>query len=233
MFRSSKQINKLLAQRPNPVLLRKRDREQRLMFGPAVGIPVANVSLVIDQCSGSPSLPSLVTFLDSLQLAILVDGIRKHENTGIRDVPEVSRGRGRERSNQDRRLWRGDLGRIGFGMDFDRDRVDVLNFRFFVRNHMRDDTRSQPERLPALGKRNLKRLDRGFNRCDIDRLFVPTRSEIERQPSIQYDLEKRVSDTCPPVPCFPRELLCAKCRRRAHEHPPLTPRACVGGALGG
>lgn len=72
---------------------------------------------------------------------------------------------------------------MGFGFKFDRDRVDILNLCFFVGNHVCDDTRGQPERLPALGEWNLERLDGRFDGCDVDSLLVPTRSEIERSGS--------------------------------------------------
>lgn len=89
MRRSGEQINKLLAQRPDPVLLGKLYGEQGLVLGSAVGVPMANVSLVINQGRGSPIIPGLITLFNRLQLTILVDVIRKHEDAGVRDISEV------------------------------------------------------------------------------------------------------------------------------------------------
>ena len=158
------------------------------MLRPTVGIPMTGISLIINQRRGSPTLPSRIALLNRLQLTVLVNRIRKHEDTGIRNVPEVTRSRGRERSNQNRRIRSGNpCGRTGrgLGVELDRDRVDVLNARFFVGYHVCDDAVGQPERLPALCKRNLEGLDGSFNRCDVDRLLVPTRSETKRQPPLR------------------------------------------------
>ena len=45
---------------------------------------------------------------------------------------------------------------------------------------MGDDARRQPERLSALGERDLERLDGRFDGRDIDRLLVPTTSRGNR-----------------------------------------------------
>lgn len=74
---------------------------------------------------------------------------------------------------------------------------------------MRDDTMRQPERLSAFGKRDLERLYRGFDGCDIDRLAVPAESGIERTVSIpasynEIEEKERVSDTTSLHPRGPR-----------------------------
>ena len=226
MRRPVKQIDKLLAQRPDPTFLSERHGEQRLVLGSTVGIPMADISLIINQRRRSPILPSLIALLNRLQLTILVDAVRKHEDARIRNVPEVVRGRSGERPDQYRRVWSGDLGRIGFGFEFDGDRIDILNLRLFVRNHVCDNTRSQPERLPALGKRNLERLDGCFNRCDIDCLLVPTGSETGR--SASGKIGKSVFPTHPPrVPRVLHDLLCANIGQQARtptSHPEHTRR---------
>ena len=160
------------------------------MLRPTISIPVANISLIINQRRGSPSLPSRITLLNRPQLTILIYVIRKHEDTGIRNVPEVVRCRRGERPNQNRRVRGGDLGLIGFGSEFNRDRIDVLNLCFVVGNHVCDDTRGQPERLSALGKWDLERLNGSFDRRDIDRLLVPTGSEIDASASGKKGLRK-------------------------------------------
>jgi len=111
MFRSGKQVNKLLAQRPDPIPLSERYREQRLVFRTTPSVPMADISLIINQRRRSPTLPSVITVLDRPQLTVLINIIRKHEDTRLRDVPEVIRGRGWERSDQDRRVWSCDPGR--------------------------------------------------------------------------------------------------------------------------
>ena len=55
---------------------------------------------------------------------------------------------------------------------------------------MCDDTRGQPERLSALGKWDLERLNGSFDRRDIDRLLVPTGSEIDASASGKEGLRK-------------------------------------------
>ena len=163
---------------------------------------MTGIALIINQGRGSPTLPSRIALLNRRQLTVSVNGIRKHEDTGIRDVPEVTRGRGWERSNQDRRIRGGDLGR--FGMEFNRDRIDILNTPFFVGNHVCDGTRSQPKSLSALGKWDLERFDSCFNGCDVDRLLIPTRSETKHQPPAR-SRKTCFRDISPPISCVPRD----------------------------
>ena len=96
VLRSGEQINKLVAQRPNFILLSELHREQGLVLRSTIGIPMTDISLIINQRRGSPTIPRLIPFLNPLQLPILIDVIRKHKDTRPRDIPEVIRGRGGE-----------------------------------------------------------------------------------------------------------------------------------------
>lgn len=203
MLCSSKQVNELLAQRPDSILLSKRHREQRKVLRSTVGIPMTDISFIINQGRVSSTLPSFIFVLHRLQLTIHIDGIRKHEDTRLRNIPEIVRGGGWERSDQHGRVWSGDpcvLGRLGF--EFNRDCVYVLNVGVFVGDHVCNDTRGQPERLTALSKRNLERLDGCFHGRDINRLVVPCniQNSALRQGKIRQDRKRtcfRHISSCP------------------------------------
>jgi hypothetical protein len=204
VLRSSKQVNELLTQRPDPIPLSERYREQRKVLRSTVGIPMTDISFIINQGCVSSTLPNFIFVLHRLQLAILIHGIRKHEDTRLRNIPEIVRGGGWERSDQYGRVWSGDpcvLGRLGF--EFNRDCVYVLNVCFFVEDHMCNDTRGQPECLTAISERDLERLDGCFHGCDVNRLLVPVACNIQRLDRETSDKtgKERVSDTSPRVLC--------------------------------